>query len=104
MNVQTKYLRYTFSKVYVFCFRVQREQLAAIFQLLRDKQDTFGEVTESDLQEQLKLYSIWQTSSKDCTERRTGMSVVYVDLVKLLAIFIDLNTFYASVQVNTCRK
>ncbi|XP_016401538.1 matrix-remodeling-associated protein 7-like [Sinocyclocheilus rhinocerous] len=38
--------------------RVQREQLAAIFQLLRDKQDTFGEVTESDLQEQLKLYSI----------------------------------------------
>ncbi|XP_016305789.1 matrix-remodeling-associated protein 7-like [Sinocyclocheilus anshuiensis] len=37
---------------------VQREQLAAIFQLLRDKQDTFGEVTESDLQEQLKLYSI----------------------------------------------
>ncbi|XP_051530338.1 matrix-remodeling-associated protein 7-like [Myxocyprinus asiaticus] len=38
--------------------RVQREQLAAIFQLLRDKQDTFGEVTESDLEEQLKLYSI----------------------------------------------
>uniref|UniRef100_A0A671L880 Matrix-remodelling associated 7 n=1 Tax=Sinocyclocheilus anshuiensis TaxID=1608454 RepID=A0A671L880_9TELE len=38
--------------------RVQREQLAAIFQLLKDKQDTFGEVTESDLQEQLKLYSV----------------------------------------------
>lgn len=38
--------------------RVQREQLTAIFQLLKDKQETFGEVTESDLQEQLKLYSI----------------------------------------------
>uniref|UniRef100_A0A673NQZ6 Matrix-remodelling associated 7 n=1 Tax=Sinocyclocheilus rhinocerous TaxID=307959 RepID=A0A673NQZ6_9TELE len=38
--------------------RVQREQLAAIFQLLKEKQDTFGEVTESDLQEQLKLYSV----------------------------------------------
>lgn len=100
MNVQTKYLLYIFYKVYVFCFRVQREQLAAIFQLLRDKQDTFGEVTESDLQEQLKLYSIWQISSKDCTERRTRMSVVYVDLVKLLVIFIDLNT----VQINTCHK
>lgn len=38
--------------------RVQRDQLAAIFQLLRDKQETFGDVTESDLEEQLKLYSI----------------------------------------------
>ncbi|XDV44546.1 hypothetical protein PO909_012806 [Leuciscus waleckii] len=38
--------------------RVQQEQLAAIFQLLRDKQDTFGDVTEGDLQDQLKLYSI----------------------------------------------
>lgn len=37
--------------------RVQREQLAAIFQLLRDKQDTFGDVTQNDLQEQLQLYS-----------------------------------------------
>jgi len=44
--------------VCVFCYRVQQEQLAAIFQLLRDKQDTFGDVTEGDLQEQLKLYSI----------------------------------------------
>ncbi|CAM4709756.1 unnamed protein product [Leuciscus chuanchicus] len=38
--------------------RVQQEQLAAIFQLLRDKQDTFGDVSEGDLQDQLKLYSI----------------------------------------------
>ncbi|KAL4657891.1 matrix-remodeling-associated protein 7 isoform X1 [Arapaima gigas] len=38
--------------------RVQREQLAAIFQLLRDNKDTFGEVTEADVEEQLKLYSV----------------------------------------------
>ncbi|KAJ8363651.1 hypothetical protein SKAU_G00124820 [Synaphobranchus kaupii] len=38
--------------------RVQREQLAAIFQLLKDNQDTFGDVTEGDVEEQLKLYSI----------------------------------------------
>lgn len=41
-----------------FCYRCQRDQLAAIFQLLRDKQETFGDVSESDLEEQLKLYSI----------------------------------------------
>lgn len=38
--------------------RVQREQLAAIFKLLRENQDTFGEVTEKDMEEQLKLYSV----------------------------------------------
>nr|XP_046234038.1 matrix-remodeling-associated protein 7-like [Scatophagus argus] len=38
--------------------RVQREQLAAIFQLLKDNKETFGEVTEGDMEEQLKLYSI----------------------------------------------
>ncbi|KAJ8345508.1 hypothetical protein SKAU_G00297010 [Synaphobranchus kaupii] len=38
--------------------RVQQEQLAAIFQLLRENQETFGEVTEGDVEEQLKLYSI----------------------------------------------
>ncbi|KAG9350333.1 hypothetical protein JZ751_026687 [Albula glossodonta] len=38
--------------------RVQREQLAAIFQLLKDNRDTFGDVTEGDVEEQLKLYSI----------------------------------------------
>ncbi|XP_060796315.1 matrix-remodeling-associated protein 7-like [Neoarius graeffei] len=38
--------------------RVQREQLAAIFKLLKENQDTFGEVTEKDMEEQLKLYSI----------------------------------------------
>ncbi|KAJ8251720.1 hypothetical protein GJAV_G00224390 [Gymnothorax javanicus] len=35
--------------------RVQQEQLAAIFQLLRENQETFGEVTEGDVAEQLKL-------------------------------------------------
>lgn len=38
--------------------RVQREQLAAIFQLLRDNKETFGEVSEGDMEEQLRLYSI----------------------------------------------
>ncbi|XP_071319510.1 matrix-remodeling-associated protein 7 isoform X4 [Trachinotus anak] len=38
--------------------RVQREQLAAIFQLLKDNQETFGEVSEGDIEEQLRLYSI----------------------------------------------
>ncbi|XP_026172035.1 matrix-remodeling-associated protein 7 isoform X2 [Mastacembelus armatus] len=38
--------------------RVQREQLAAIFQLLKDNKETFGEVSEGDIEEQLKLYSI----------------------------------------------
>ncbi|XP_029933338.1 matrix-remodeling-associated protein 7 isoform X3 [Myripristis murdjan] len=38
--------------------RVQREQLAAIFQLLQDNKETFGEVSEGDIEEQLKLYSI----------------------------------------------
>ncbi|KAM4715011.1 matrix-remodeling-associated protein 7 isoform 3-T3 [Anableps anableps] len=38
--------------------RVQREQLAAIFQLLKDNKETFGDMSEGDLEEQLKLYSI----------------------------------------------
>ncbi|KAM6897393.1 matrix-remodeling-associated protein 7 isoform 3-T3 [Xenentodon cancila] len=38
--------------------RVQREQLAAIFQLLKDNKETFGEVSDGDLEEQLRLYSI----------------------------------------------
>lgn len=38
--------------------RVQREQLAAIFKLLKDNKETFGDVTEGDMEEQLKLYSI----------------------------------------------
>ena len=41
------------------CFpRVQREQLAAIFHLLKDNQETFGEVSEGDMEDQLRLYSI----------------------------------------------
>ncbi|XP_076837699.1 uncharacterized protein LOC143482953 isoform X2 [Brachyhypopomus gauderio] len=37
--------------------RVQREQLSAIFNLLRDNHETFGEVTEEDIEEQFKLYT-----------------------------------------------
>lgn len=38
--------------------RVQREQLAAIFQLLKNNKDTFGDVSQGEMEEQLKLYSI----------------------------------------------
>lgn len=38
--------------------RVQREQLAAIFRLMKEKSDTFGEMSEGDMKEQLKLYDI----------------------------------------------
>ncbi|XP_060884495.1 matrix-remodeling-associated protein 7-like isoform X2 [Labrus mixtus] len=38
--------------------RVQREQLAAIFQLLKENKETFGDVSEGDMEEQLRLYSI----------------------------------------------
>ncbi|XP_077482687.1 uncharacterized protein LOC144093220 [Stigmatopora argus] len=38
--------------------RVQQEQLAAIFQLLKDNTETFGDVSEGDMEEQLRLYSI----------------------------------------------
>uniref|UniRef100_A0A146WS16 Matrix-remodeling-associated protein 7-like n=1 Tax=Fundulus heteroclitus TaxID=8078 RepID=A0A146WS16_FUNHE len=38
--------------------RVQREQLTAIFQLLKDNKETFGDMSDGDLEEQLRLYSI----------------------------------------------
>ncbi|XP_029456274.1 matrix-remodeling-associated protein 7 isoform X2 [Rhinatrema bivittatum] len=38
--------------------RVQCEQLAAIFHLMKEKQETFGEMTEGDVKEQLKLYNM----------------------------------------------
>ncbi|XP_068439466.1 uncharacterized protein mxra7 [Clinocottus analis] len=38
--------------------RVQREQLTAIFQLLKDNQETFGHVSDGDMEDQLRLYSI----------------------------------------------
>lgn len=38
--------------------RVQQEQLAAIFQLLAENKETFGEVSAEDVEEQLRLYSI----------------------------------------------
>uniref|UniRef100_A0A4W5KCD5 Matrix-remodeling-associated protein 7 helical domain-containing protein n=1 Tax=Hucho hucho TaxID=62062 RepID=A0A4W5KCD5_9TELE len=38
--------------------RVQNDQLAAIFLLLMQNQQALGEVTEGDMEEQLKLYSL----------------------------------------------
>nr|XP_020662126.1 bifunctional arginine demethylase and lysyl-hydroxylase JMJD6 isoform X2 [Pogona vitticeps] len=38
--------------------RIEREQLTAIFNLIKEKEDTFGEMSENDIKEQLKLYDI----------------------------------------------
>ncbi|MBZ3870629.1 Bifunctional arginine demethylase and lysyl-hydroxylase JMJD6 [Sciurus carolinensis] len=37
---------------------VQKEQLAAIFKLMKDNKETFGEMSDGDLQEQLRLYDM----------------------------------------------
>ncbi|KAM6175872.1 matrix-remodeling-associated protein 7 isoform 1-T1 [Erethizon dorsatum] len=38
--------------------RVQKEQLAAIFKLMKDNKETFGEMSDGDVQEQLRLYDM----------------------------------------------
>ncbi|XP_030866531.1 matrix-remodeling-associated protein 7 isoform X1 [Gorilla gorilla gorilla] len=38
--------------------RVQKEQLAAIFKLMKDNKETFGEMSDCDVQEQLRLYDM----------------------------------------------
>ncbi|XP_055448471.1 matrix-remodeling-associated protein 7 isoform X1 [Psammomys obesus] len=38
--------------------RVQKEQLAAIFKLMKDNKETFGEISDGDMQEQLRLYDM----------------------------------------------
>nr|XP_048308034.1 matrix-remodeling-associated protein 7 [Myodes glareolus] len=38
--------------------RVQKEQLAAIFRLMQDNKETFGEMSDGDMQEQLRLYDM----------------------------------------------
>uniref|UniRef100_A0A8D1J652 Matrix remodeling associated 7 n=1 Tax=Sus scrofa TaxID=9823 RepID=A0A8D1J652_PIG len=38
--------------------RVQKEQLAAIFKLMKDNEATFGEMSAGDVQEQLRLYDM----------------------------------------------
>ncbi|XP_035890077.1 matrix-remodeling-associated protein 7 isoform X3 [Phyllostomus discolor] len=38
--------------------RVQKEQLAAIFKLMEDNKETFGEMSAGDVQEQLRLYDM----------------------------------------------
>lgn len=38
--------------------RVQKEQLAAIFKLMEDNKETFGEMSHGDVQEQLRLYDM----------------------------------------------
>ncbi|KAM6164643.1 matrix-remodeling-associated protein 7 [Rhynchocyon petersi] len=38
--------------------RVQKEQLEAIFKLMKDNKETFGEMSDGDVQEQLRLYDM----------------------------------------------
>ncbi|XP_026936596.1 matrix-remodeling-associated protein 7 isoform X1 [Sagmatias obliquidens] len=38
--------------------RVQKEQLAAIFKLMKDNKETFGEMSDGDVQDQLRLYDM----------------------------------------------
>ncbi|KAK2505757.1 hypothetical protein MC885_003826 [Smutsia gigantea] len=38
--------------------RVQKEQLAAIFKLMKDNKETFGEMSDGDVREQLRLYDM----------------------------------------------
>ncbi|XP_015275894.1 PREDICTED: matrix-remodeling-associated protein 7 [Gekko japonicus] len=38
--------------------RIQRQQLAAIFRLMKENAETFGEMSETDIKEQLKLYDM----------------------------------------------
>ena len=38
--------------------RVQKEQLAAIFKLMKENKETFGEMSDGDVQEQLRLYDM----------------------------------------------
>ncbi|XP_060700503.1 matrix-remodeling-associated protein 7-like isoform X1 [Hemiscyllium ocellatum] len=38
--------------------RIQQEQLAAIFKLMKEKKETFGDMSEKDMEEQLQLYSL----------------------------------------------
>lgn len=37
---------------------MQKEQLAAIFKLMKDNKETFGEMSDGDMQEQLRLYDM----------------------------------------------
>ena len=47
-----------FSSVSFLLDRVQKEQLAAIFKLMKDNKETFGEMSDGALQEQLRLYDM----------------------------------------------
>ena len=48
----------SFSSLSFLLDRVQKEQLAAIFKLMKDNKETFGEMSDGDVQEQLRLYDM----------------------------------------------
>ena len=47
-----------FSSLSFLLDRVKKEQLAAIFKLMKDNKETFGEMSDGDVQEQLRLYDM----------------------------------------------
>lgn len=48
----------SFSSLSFLLDRVQKEQLAAIFKLMKDNKETFGEMSDGDVQDQLRLYDM----------------------------------------------
>ena len=42
---------------------IQRQQLADIFRLMQEQQDRFGIGTMDDMQEQMRLYAVWNPGS-----------------------------------------
>ena len=64
--------------------RVQREQLAAIFQLLRENKQTFGEVSEGELEDQFRLYSTWGPQHYNNPPPHSLWTICHWDLWALL--------------------
>lgn len=52
------YFHFPFLLLFFSFGRVQREQLTAIFSLMKEKAETFGDMSETDIKEQLKLYDM----------------------------------------------
>ncbi len=45
-----------FAAIYSKCFRIQSQQLAKIYSLLRENQDQLGEMSFDDVKQQLGMY------------------------------------------------
>ncbi|XP_015445260.1 matrix-remodeling-associated protein 7 [Pteropus alecto] len=63
--------------------RVQKEQLEAIFKLMKDNKETFGEMSDGDVQEQLRLYDMDQDWSLEETVSESSSFCLLVRLPPL---------------------